>query len=106
MKRDRQKNFCSSSVTFAEQSHLKYIRYHHILDFSYISFSDRPILYRSLEVTYSSKVRVMTYVLPTFAGSVILNIPKFLEAKHVHTWERDEVNNLRNVLTYNVTSLR
>ena len=48
----------------------------------------------------------MTYILPTLAGSVILNIPKFLEAKHVQTLERDENNVLRNVLTYNVTNLR
>ena len=36
----------------------------------------RPILYRSLEVSYSSKLRVLTYILPSLAVSVLLNIPK------------------------------
>ena len=38
--------------------------------------SCRPILYRSLEVSYSSNLRVLTYILPSLAVSVLLNIPK------------------------------
>ena len=66
----------------------------------------RPILYRSLEVSYSSRARVMSYLMPTFLASVILNIPKFLEAKIDYFNLVDEHNNSHSIMTYNVTSLR
>ena len=66
----------------------------------------RPILYRSLEVTWSSNVRVMTYLLPTFIFSVLLNIPKFLEARHESVVMVDDDNTTHTELIYTPTSLR
>ena len=43
----------------------------------------RPILYRSLEVSYSSNTRVMTYILPSFLISVLLNIPKVKKVEEI-----------------------
>jgi len=66
----------------------------------------RPLLYRSLELTYSCRVRVLSYLLPAMLLSVALNIPKFLEARlDTHEWI-DERNVTREVVIYNVTSLR
>ena len=66
----------------------------------------RPIFYRSLEVTYSSRVRVMTYFLPSMICSILLNIPKFMEARLVTVLEKVGSNETKEVVTYNVTSLR
>ena len=66
----------------------------------------RPLLYRSLEVTYSSRVRVMTYFLPSMISSILLNIPKFLEAQLVTIMVKDDHNMTHEVVMYNVTSLR
>jgi hypothetical protein len=66
----------------------------------------RPLLYRSLEVSYSSRVRVMTYFLPSMFFSILLNIPKFLEAQLVTITEQDDNNLTQKVVIYNVTSLR
>ena len=48
----------------------------------------------------------MTYILPSMILSIILNIPKFLEAKHEMMEYKDENNVSQEVLIYNVTSLR
>ena len=66
----------------------------------------RPLLYRSLEVTYSSGARVMTYFLPSMIFSIILNIPKFMEAQLVTVMVMDANNQTSEVMMYNVTSLR
>ena len=59
------------------------------------------------EVTYSSRTRVLTYLLPSMLGSVLLNIPKFLEAQLVTVDMMDSETNMTNeVVMYNVTSLR
>ena len=52
----------------------------------------RPLFYRSLEVTYTSQCRVLTYILPSMILSILLNIPKFLEAKHEWMEYEDEQN--------------
>ena len=41
----------------------------------------RPWLYRNLEQTHSMMFRVLSYTLPSLALSLLLNIPKFLEAR-------------------------
>ena len=41
----------------------------------------RPVVYRDLELSYSSQCRVLSYTLPSLALSLILNLPKFMEAK-------------------------
>ena len=57
------------------------------------------------EATYSSTARLLSYLLPSMLASVLLNLPKFLEARlenftYVH-------NNITATnLVINVTSLR
>ena len=59
------------------------------------------------ELTYSSKTRVLSYFLPSMLGSVLLNIPKFLEAKlDTLTYLDSETNDTLELVTLNVTSLR
>ena len=59
----------------------------------------------SLEVTHSSSVRLISYLLPALLGSLILNIPKFLEARlDMMTYVADNVT--QEYLFINVTSLR
>ena len=58
-------------------------------------------------MTYSSRVRVLSYFLPSMIGSVLLNIPKFLEATLVPmTVVNHEDNVSTEIIIYNVTSLR
>merc|ERR1719234_1014897 len=66
----------------------------------------RPIFYRSLELTYSCKARVASYLLPSMFASILLNIPKFLEARlQVVEWT-DSDNITVEAVWFNVTSLR
>ena len=65
----------------------------------------RPLFYRSLEISYSSRVRILSYILPTLVSSILLNIPKFLEARHDFVFQETE-NQTVELLIYNVTSLR
>ena len=59
------------------------------------------------ELTYSSRVRVLSYFLPSMIGSVLLNIPKFLEATLVPMTVVDHETNISSeIIIYNVTSLR
>ena len=59
------------------------------------------------ELTYSSRTRVLSYFLPSMLGSVILNIPKFLEAKlDTISYTEAGTNDTIEVVIYNVTSLR
>ena len=46
-----------------------------------IALVPRPVVYRDLELSYSSQCRVLSYTLPSLALSLILNLPKFMEAK-------------------------
>jgi hypothetical protein len=39
------------------------------------------VVYRDLELSYSSQCRVLSYTLPSLALSLLLNLPKFMEAK-------------------------
>ena len=56
-------------------------------------------------MTYSSTVRVLTYVVPSLALSILLNIPKFMEAKLVtHTYK--DMNMTVEITAYDVTNLR
>ena len=57
------------------------------------------------EVTHSSKVRVLSYLLPSMLASVLLNIPKFLEAK-LETITYLHNNVTHSNLIINVTSMR
>jgi hypothetical protein len=41
----------------------------------------RPVVYRDLELSYSCQWRVLSYTLPSLALSLLLNLPKFMEAK-------------------------
>ena len=105
------KNILMSWTTFltmglATERYLAVCRYQ--LFFSQVVeiIYSRPLFYRSLEVTYTSQCRVMTYILPSMILSILLNIPKFLEAKHEMMEYLDENNVSQEVLIYNVTSLR
>ena len=56
-------------------------------------------------MTHSSRVRVITYLLPSLLASLLLNIPKFLEARLERmTYVADNVT--EDYLIINVTSLR
>ena len=57
-------------------------------------------------MTYSSSVRVMTYIIPTMIISILLNIPKFMEAKHETLEYQDDNNVTQERMIFNVTSLR
>ena len=57
------------------------------------------------EVTHSSRVRVLSYILPSMLASVLLNIPKFLEAK-LETITYLDNNVTHSNLIINVTSMR
>ena len=66
----------------------------------------RPLCYRSHKLSHSSRVHLMTYILPSILVSILLNIPKFLETQFVTRNVTDE-NNITTVITdYEVTDLR
>ena len=68
----------------------------------------KPTLIQSpniAELTYSSRIRVLSYIVPSMLTSIVLNIPKFLEAK-LDTLTYEENNMTHKQLIYNVTSLR
>ena len=48
----------------------------------------------------------MTYIIPSMILSILLNIPKFLEAKHETLEYQDENNVTQERVIFNVTSLR
>ena len=65
----------------------------------------REIVKLILEATHSSSVRLASYLIPSMLASLLLNLPKFLEARlenftYVHN------NVTRSNLIINVTSLR
>ena len=50
---------------------------------------------------------MLSYFLPSMLGSVLLNIPKFLEAKlDTVSYPQTGTNDTINIVIYNVTSLR
>ena len=65
-----------------------------------------PLCYRAHKLSHSSKVHLMTYVLPSIFISILLNIPKFLETKFVTRNVTDETNVTTLVTDYDVTDLR
>ena len=66
----------------------------------------RPLVYRSLEASQSCTTRTLSYCLPSLIISVILNLPKFLEASLVITEETNEEMNIVEVIDYAATDLR
>ena len=48
----------------------------------------------------------MTYIIPSMILSILLNIPKFLEANHETLEYQDENNVTQERVIFNVTSLR
>ena len=67
---------------------------------------NRPLTYRSLELTQTSQARVLSYVLPSLFLSLVLNFPKFLEAKLVTVEVEDDNLTMVEVIDYDVTELR
>ena len=65
-----------------------------------------PIVYRAHKVRNSARVHMMTYILPSFVASVILNIPKFFETKWVTETFLDSKNVTQKLFDYEITSLR
>jgi hypothetical protein len=43
----------------------------------------KPLLYTTPKLRYSMSVHFLTYILPPVFISIILNVPKFLEAKFI-----------------------
>ena len=68
--------------------------------------SFRPLIYRSLEVSQSSKTRLLSYVVPSLLLSLVLNFPKFLEAKLETKEVFDDNMTVVKVVDYDVTELR
>ena len=67
----------------------------------------RPLIYRSLEATKSYSARILAYLLPSLLASVLLNTPKFLEAKFVtHEEGVEENETVVTVVDYEATELR
>ncbi|XP_023346387.1 FMRFamide receptor isoform X2 [Eurytemora carolleeae] len=66
----------------------------------------RPWLYRNLEQTHSMMFRVLSYTLPSLALSLLLNIPKFLEARIEYKTFKDAENNETAEPYYAPTELR
>ena len=58
-----------------------------------------------LEATYSSSVRLLSYLLPSLLASILLNLPKFLEAR-LETVTYVEDNVTQSSVMINVTRLR
>ena len=58
-----------------------------------------------LEASYSSSARLASYLIPSMLASLLLNLPKFMEARLENlTYVHDNVT--RSNLIINVTSLR
>ena len=66
----------------------------------------RPLCYRCHKLSHSSRVHLMTYVLPSILVSIALNIPKFLETQFVTRNVTDAKNVTTLVTDYDVTDLR
>ena len=79
-----------------------YLIISHIYSLSY----SRPIFYRSLELAKSSHMRLLSYIAPSLLLSIILKIPKFLEAELVIRQKEIDNNTVIEVIDYDVTELR
>ena len=66
----------------------------------------KPLLYRTHKLRYSTPVHLLTYILPPVFISLILNIPKFLEAKFIVRNKTDSQNITFEVLDFSFTQLR
>ena len=65
-----------------------------------------PFCYGSHRLSHSSRVHLLTYILPSILISVVLNIPKFLETELVRVNYTDANNVTVTVTDYDVTHLR
>ena len=67
----------------------------------------KPLCYRSHKLSHSSRVHLLTYILPSIVSATILNIPKFFEITVVYVNRTDEKNNGTTIVAENdVTDLR
>ena len=89
--------FASKSALFSQPQ----------LNFNIKFLIPRPLIYRSLEATKSYSTRILAYLLPSLLASVLLNIPKFMEAKFVTYEEGVEGNKtVVTVVDYEPSELR
>ena len=67
----------------------------------------RPLLYRNIEVKSPFFLpRILVYILPALAVSLLLNIPKFLEFEVRRTWTDNQLNLTLNYTHEAPTALR
>ena len=67
----------------------------------------KPLCYGSHKLSHSSRVHLLTYILPSIVSATVLNIPKFFEITVVFANRTDETNNLTTIVAENVvTDLR
>ena len=66
----------------------------------------QPLLYRKHKLSHSSKVHLLTYIIPPIFMAVIINIPKFLEVKFVMRNQTNSDNITNEILSYDITPLR
>ena len=66
----------------------------------------KPVLYRTHKLRHSSAIHLLTYILPPIIFSLILNIPKFLEAEFYIAEERIAPNVTQESLKFRFTELR
>ena len=66
----------------------------------------KPVLYRTHKLRHSSRIHLLTYILPPIIFSFILNIPKFLEAEFCRTKEKISPNVSQESLSFRFTKLR
>ena len=66
----------------------------------------KPVFYRSQKLSYSRKTHFLIYLLPSVVSSILINIPKFLETELIIVNRTSEENITREVLDYEITSLR
>ena len=64
-----------------------------------------PILFRQSSIRESSRLHLLTYILPPMVVSLLVNIPKFFETELVTLEYVDAANRSHNYLDYNTTSL-
>ncbi|XP_023345153.1 FMRFamide receptor [Eurytemora carolleeae] len=60
-----------------------------------------PNHYRTMTLTYSTKLRVFWYLVPVVLLSVLLNVPKFLETEYYYTSTKEETNATNLLLVLN-----
>ena len=66
----------------------------------------KPVLYRAHKLRHSSRIHLLTYILPPIIFSLVLNIPKFLEAEFCRIEELIAPNVSVEYLSFRFTELR